>query len=216
MPLYGMALLEGRRNRYEQALSYLKAAEVKLPGKGYVLRAQANAYLRLGEPARAQQLLRQVLLSQPHDQVALASLGQAYMQQDQLPEARQIYERLIQLDPKDQEATYNLGMTLGKMGRTNQASLYLGLAFLARGNIRSARYHLTKADQAPDLSLEEHKRAEEALAQLDEKDDKKRKQRQEDERRRQDEENRRRDEENRRRPDPRNPDSTNRPWFLDR
>jgi predicted Zn-dependent protease len=212
MALYGMALVEGRRNRYEQALAYLKAAEVLLPGKGYVLRAQANAYLRLGEPARAQQLLRQVLLSQPQDQVALTSLGQAYMQQDQLPEARQIYQRLMQLDPKDQEATYNLGMTLGKMGRTNQASLYLGLAFQARGNLRSARYHLTKASQAPDLSLEEHKRAEEALALLDEKDDKKRKQQLEEERRRREEDSRRRDEENRRRPDPRNPDSTNRPW----
>ncbi len=216
MPLYGMALLEGRRNRYEQALAYLKAVEVKWPGKPYVLRAQANAYLRLGEPARAQGLLRQVLLSSPQDQVALASLGQAYLQQDHLPEARQVFERLTQLDPKDAEAMYNLGLTLGKMGRANQASLYLGLSFLARGNIRSARYHLTKASEAPDLSLDEHKRAEEGLAKLDDKDDKRRKQLAEEDRRRRDEENRRRDEENRRRPDPRNPDSTSRPWFLDR
>ena len=216
MPLYGMALLEGRRNRYEQALAYLKAVEVKWPGKPYVLRAQANAYLRLGEPARAQGLLRQVLLASPQDQVALASLGQAYLQQDHLPEARQVFERLTQLDPKDAEAMYNLGLTLGKMGRANQASLYLGLSFLARGNIRSARYHLTKASEAPDLSLDEHKRAEEALAKLDDKDDKRRKQLAEEDRRRRDEENRRRDEENRRRPDPRNPDSTSRPWFLDR
>jgi beta-barrel assembly-enhancing protease len=216
MPLYGMALLEGRRNRFEHALAFLKAVEDKWPGKGYVLRAQANAYLRLGEPAKAQGLLRQVLLAQPQDQVALASLGQAYLQQDKLSEARLAFEHLTKLDPKDNEAMYNLGLTLGKMGRTSQASLYLGLAFQARGNIRSARYHLTRAAQAPDLSLEEHKRAEEALGKLDEKEDKRRKQQLEEERRRRDEENRRREEDNRRRPDPRYPDSSGRPWFLGR
>ncbi|MFH1033942.1 MAG: M48 family metalloprotease [Pseudomonadota bacterium] len=216
MAMYGMALLEGRRNRFEQSLAYLKAVEAQWPGKTYVLRAQANAYLRLGEPAKAQSLLRQVLLAQPQDQVALASLGQAYMQMEHLPEARQVYERLTTLDPKDHEAMYNLGVTLGKMGRTSQAALYLGLAFQARGNIRSARYHLTRATQAPDLSLEEHKRAEEALAKLDEKDDKRRRQELEEERRRRDEDTRRREEDNRRQRDPRNPDSTSRPWFLGR
>ncbi|MBI4798331.1 MAG: M48 family metalloprotease [Desulfarculus sp.] len=220
MPMYGMALVEGRRSRYEQALAYLRSVEAQWPGKPYILRAQATAHLRLGEPAQAQTLLRQVLLAQPEDKSALSSLGQAYLQQDHLPEARGVYERLVKLDPKDHEAMYNLGLTLGKMGRTSQASLYLGLAFQMRGSERSARFHLAKAAQAADLSVEEHKRAEEALAKLDDREAKKHKQQLEQDRRRRDEERRRDDErrrdEERRRPDPRNPDSTSRPWFIGR
>ena len=213
-PLYGLGLLEGRRNRFEQALAFFKATEAKWPGKPFLQRAEANAYLRLGDPAKAQGLLRQALLSQPDDTVALNLLGTAYLQQDQLPEARGVYEHLCKLNPQDDEAMYNLGLTLGKMGRVNQASLYLGLAFLQRNNERSSRYHLGKAAQAADLTLEEHQRAEEALATLEDKFDKKRKKdrQREEEQRRRDEDQRRRDEEQRRRPDPNFPSLNDKPW----
>ncbi|MCA1989081.1 MAG: M48 family metalloprotease, partial [Desulfarculus sp.] len=145
LPIYGLALLETRRSRFDQAQEYLEVLKKRWPGSIHVKRLQAKVHLRRGEFAPARDLLESVIVSHPEDREALHSLGQTYLHLDQAAQACRIYERLLSLDPLDDQARYDLGVAYGKRGQEARASLHLGLAFLQRRNDRAARFHLNRA-----------------------------------------------------------------------
>ncbi len=177
LALYGLTLLAMRRSQYNRALTLLKRLEEKWPGDHKVLRARGICLLNLGEYQKAQPLLEKVLDSRPQDQIALLALARCYRKQGRLQPARDLLERLLSLDPQNDEALYQMGLTLGKMGHNAEASLYLGLAFMSRRNLRAARYHLQRAAQGLSGNPRLHQKALAALARLDDQEDKERRRR---------------------------------------
>ena len=172
LALYGLTLLAMRRSQYNRALTLLKRLEEKWHHDNKVLRARGICLVGLGDYQRARPLLEKVLDSRPQDQIALLALARCYRKEGHLEQSRDLLERLLSLNPTSDQALYQMGLTLGKMGRTNQASLYLGLAFMSRRNFRAARYHLQRASEGLAGNPRLHQKALAALARLDEKENK--------------------------------------------
>jgi len=165
-PVYGLSLVEMRRGRFREALAHLDRLAQKWPDRSFLWRAQGACYLGLGEYAKAQDFLNRALAEKPDDQESLLALGQSYLRQGQLEPARHIFLRLLALNPQDGQAHYDLGVTLGKMGRTAEASLHLGLSFKERGNRRLALFHLERAVKELKGQPELLRQAQEALDQI--------------------------------------------------
>jgi predicted Zn-dependent protease len=164
---YGMALLEMRRDRYDLALKYLDQLQGDWVSQAAVLRERGICRLRLGDFEKAQELLSRALASRPEDREAMAALGEAHLQAGEHEQARRVLERALEADPDSPEVRHQLGMALGKMGRTDEASLHLGLAFKARGNLRAAKYHLSRAAEELAGRPELQKQARKALDELE-------------------------------------------------
>jgi len=173
-PIYGLSLVEMRRGRFKEALAYLDRLAKKWPDRSFIWRAQGNCYLGLGEYTKAQDLLNRALAEKPDDLESLLALGQSYLRQGHLEPARHIFLRILSLNPQDSQAHYELGVTLGKMGRTAEASLHLGLSFKERGNQRLALFHLERAVRELKGQPELLRQAQAALDQIKNKDKKKR------------------------------------------
>ncbi len=207
LPLYGLALARIRLGRYDLALAYLDALGRLWPENPLVWREQAKCHLLSGEYARAQQLYAQTVFRRPQDQEALSGLAQTYLRTEQLEQARLTLVGLLKLDPENDQTLYDLGVVLAKQGRVAEGSLYLGRAFLRRGNERTARYHLTRAEQGLAGQPELLKAAQAELEKLEEKTQAKAKRQAEESRK--EEERRRKEEEDTRR-------SGRPPWELGR
>jgi beta-barrel assembly-enhancing protease len=165
---YGMGLLETRRKHYERALKHLQLVGGKWKDSPAVIRARAICLLRLGQFDRAGSILARVLARNPKDVEALLTMGQIYLQNDKPQQAEEYFREVLKLTPDSEQAQYDLGVALGRIGRTAEASLYLGLAFKARRNQRAARYHLEKAAKELSGRPELANRARKALDEMDE------------------------------------------------
>ncbi len=170
---YGMGLLEMRRSHFERALKHLQLVGGKWKSSSAVIRAQAICRLRLGQFHQAESILARVLARNPKDQEALLTMGKIYLQKEQPNQAQDYFREVLKLNPESEQAHYDLGVALGRMGRTAEASLYLGLAFKARRNFRVARYHLERAAKGLTGQPELEAKARKALSALDEIKEKK-------------------------------------------
>ena len=163
--LYGMSLVEMRRSRFKEALSYLDRLDSQWKDKPVLMRAKGECNLLLGRYDQAVNLLERTLALKPDNQLAMLYLGQALLQKDDLQRASVVLGRLVEDHPGDAQAQYDLGVALGKMGNTAEASLHLGLSFKLRGNQRTALYHLKRAEKElagrPELSKQAKKAIEE-------------------------------------------------------
>lgn len=164
-PRYGLALLEMRRKGYEQALDILQGIDAENRYNPYFLREQALCQLMLGRMSQAQNLYTRVLARLPNDQEALYGMGQVMLHQGQHQAAVNFFNRLVAINGEHDRGRHQLGVTLGKLGRTGEASLHLGLAFKLRRNWRAARYHLGRAQGAHDLDPQKRSEAHRALKQ---------------------------------------------------
>ena len=169
LALYGLALLAMREGRFDLALKRFARLTGRWSEDATVLRDRGICHLRLGQYARARRLLRRALALTPKDDEALLALGQSYLQGDELVQAVDSLRRLVARDPDNDQAQYDLGVALGRLGRTAEASLHLGLAFKARGNRRAARYHLQRAVAGLAGRPELQAQARKALKELDKK-----------------------------------------------
>ena len=170
---YGMGLLEMRRSHFERALKHLQLVGGKWKDSPAIIRAQAICQMRLGRFDQAESLLARVLARDPKDQEALLAMGQTYLQKEQPNQAQKYFRQALKLDPESEQAQYDLGVALGRMGRTAEASLYLGLAFKTRRNFRVARYHLERAAKDLTNRPELEAKARKALDELDDSKEKK-------------------------------------------
>jgi predicted Zn-dependent protease len=166
-PIYGLALLNMRRHRYESALQFLERLGKLWPDNVYQIRAEGVCRLLMGQDAQAEALLERVLAKKPDDQDALLALGQAYQRQGRLNESVKVLRRLVAADDTNQAALYELGISLGRLGQVGEASLYLGLSFIQKHNYRSAQYHLNRAVNNLADKPELQAKAKKALEQMD-------------------------------------------------
>lgn len=143
--LYGLALVEMRRLNYRLALRYLNKLEPIWKGDPYLWREMGLCHLDLGEYQRAEELLGMCLSLEPKDALALLGLGRSYLRQGKLKRAEGYFHRLLASHPHNAQGRHELGVTLGRMGRTAEASYQLGLGFKEEQNYRAALYHLTRA-----------------------------------------------------------------------
>lgn len=164
-PRYGLALLAMRRRNHNQALAILENIDAENRFNPYFLREQALCRFKLGQMARAQHLYTRVLARLPKDQEALYGMGQVMLHQGHPTAATRFFKRLVALNSDHDRGQHQLGVALGKLGRTGEASLHLGLAFKLRRNWRAARYHLGRAQGSPSLDPRQRAQAHRALKQ---------------------------------------------------
>lgn len=166
--LYGLALLGMRVSRYEKSLEVFNMLPKSWLDRPSLMRDMGICHMRLGQFTEAQSMLNLALAQNSADASARMALGQSYLMQERLGLARDVFRRVLREDPDNHQAMYDLGIALGKLGKTGEASLNLGLAFMARHNQRAAKYHLERAQRQlssrPDLQA----RATRALEKLEE------------------------------------------------
>lgn len=167
-PVYGMALLDMRQGRFQEAIERFESLKRSdWYQKAYLTRDEGICNLRMGQFAKAEALLNRALVGLPGDTLTLVSLGAVYLQQSRFEEAERVLRRVLARDADNDQALYDLGMALGKSGQTAEASFYLGMAFVERRAWRPARYHLERAvreiQDRPDLI----DRANKALEEVD-------------------------------------------------
>jgi predicted Zn-dependent protease len=171
--LYGLALIKMRMGRYQTALNALKRITGPAAEQAWFKRDMGVCYLGLGKNEKAQDLLNQALALDPSDQMTLLSLGQSLTRQNRLDEAAFTLKRLLSMNDELPQAHYDLGVALGKMGRTGEASLHLGLAFKGQNNLKMARYHLDRAVRSLEGNPELKAQAQKILTKMDEAEEEK-------------------------------------------
>jgi beta-barrel assembly-enhancing protease len=144
-PLYGLALWNLRSHNYETAIDFFKRLNQLWFDNPYLYRDEGICQMEMGHFPRAQTLLKRALSIRPKDREAMLGLGMAYQRNGDLAQAEQTFLRLLALGNPHHVILRELGVTLGRMGRVGEASLYLGLSFKQKGRLRSARYHLNRA-----------------------------------------------------------------------
>jgi tetratricopeptide (TPR) repeat protein len=81
----------------------------------------ASERLRTGRLAEAEQLLRELVLTEPADADGWSLLGIALGQQDQLDESTACFQRALELKPDSVQVRTNLGVNLFKQRRLEEA-----------------------------------------------------------------------------------------------
>jgi len=118
---------------------------VPQPGGVDATRELGRTWLRLRQPAKARDLLRQAIARHPEDPLAHQDLAKALEALGANDDAMGEYRRTVQLAPSLEEAHYNLGMLAGRAGRLGEGFYHLGLAFELRGEFDKALSQFKKA-----------------------------------------------------------------------
>ena len=84
----------------------------------------ARAFLELGKPQEAAEVLQDSIQNHPRDAVSHNMSGEAYLQLKQYDKAVGSYERTLALAPNDSRACYGLTLALDRSGQTEKAQQY--------------------------------------------------------------------------------------------
>jgi predicted Zn-dependent protease len=144
------------RARYLLGLAYLEtglfdAAREQLEqarqlGLREVDRELGRVWLRLREPGKARELLKDATEAAPGDPIAYLELGKALQALDENQGAMQAYQRATELAPNLEEAHYALGILSGRAGLEGDGFYHLGKAFELRGDLDKALAQFEKAE----------------------------------------------------------------------
>ena len=168
---YGLALVEIRQGNYAQAQSIMPKLYTLWPdGKSFVDKLQADIYSLSGDYSAAARIYQQVVTRRPADREALSGLAENQIRLNMFTDAIGNLDKVLHINPQDDEARYNLGMALGRLGRQDEASAQLGMAFFQRKNANAATYHLQRASQNLPEGSELREQAEQALERMGDRD----------------------------------------------
>jgi Flp pilus assembly protein TadD len=110
--------------------------------------ALASQLTNEGRLQEATQLLKEHLAVSSADHVARGLLGWAAFEAGDYDGAEAAYRALASLPEPNPGALYSLGVTLGRLGRIDEAGIWLGAAVTADPSFTEATHalaHLTKA-----------------------------------------------------------------------
>ena len=125
------ALLDRQMETGQFAAALAQADQLRLryPASIELLRHSAQLYTRLGDHAKAEQLLQRALTLAPDNPRLVAAMAEAWRAAGRLPEAAQQYEAAIRLDPTDSGHYLVLSQVQHALGQNDAA-----LATLERGH----------------------------------------------------------------------------------
>jgi len=142
---YGLARLNLRLGRTEEAMSYLLEAARKEPGSPFILCTLGNAYFRQGRLQDAQRVLQTCLKLDPSNSMARYQLALVLQDQGNREEA---VAQLLRIEPMSAtfpEIDNRLGVLLGQVNRVGEAHYHLGRYYESKQDFRVALFHYEKA-----------------------------------------------------------------------
>jgi Tfp pilus assembly protein PilF len=118
---FHLALINARNNKWEEAeLHFGKAIKLR-PKAPWILQGFANAKIRAGKLAEAEQLLQESEEANPYHSPTLAEFGRLRERQGDSAGAEDYYRRAIQADPDNAYAYYMLASLLYREGDLTEA-----------------------------------------------------------------------------------------------
>jgi predicted Zn-dependent protease len=142
---YGKALLLAREGRKKEAVEGLKEVVRLQPLDTDILRDLGKTYFQEGHYAEALKTLKKALASNPEDPEGRLLLGRSQIETGDLEGALTTFKGLIKTHPDYGSGIYYLGETYGKLGNLAEAHYHLGMYHQEEGDLKNARFHLTRA-----------------------------------------------------------------------
>lgn len=147
---------------YRDPVTCWERATAGSPRSAFAHKQLGAAYLRAGDPARAEVSVRKSIELNPREPGAHNNLGTLLLKSGRVGEAIGEYRRELEVDPTSADARYNLGLAYLQLGRNDQAAemwqqtiaadpgfidAYVNLAavHVLKGDTRTAERHAREA-----------------------------------------------------------------------
>ncbi len=121
-----------------------------------------------GDYAEAEQSFRQALALDAKCGYASYYLARTWQQTGNRKRALDLYQELLEVLPDYSELYYHLGTLYAEFGNRSAGYYYLGMHHWYEGDAKTARYHLERAVDNGEAEDSFSRRAEEAIAKIDE------------------------------------------------
>lgn len=144
---YGYALALSRTGNHEKAIDYLQRALAKDALDPILLGDLGRIYFLEGRTDDSLRVLQGAASLNSSNPDILFYLGRSYMSQGNYAEAANTFESLISQHKNHIEAYYFLGESYGKLDQVPNAHFFLGLYHLKKGDLRTAFFHLERAQK---------------------------------------------------------------------
>ncbi len=155
----GLALLQRKAGRYDDALSSLARAGSLAPGDPEIVHEKAAILLRQGRRDQAVALLEGLRQGGEAPLPALSELGWIYLEADQGEKALGVYDEIARRFPGWEKLGYYRGMALGKAGREGEGHAALGDYYRDRGRPDlAARHYRIALERLPEGTLRDQVR----------------------------------------------------------
>jgi predicted Zn-dependent protease len=142
---YGLAL--ERSGNPKAAIDYLKIAYAANPDDSYLINDLGRVYFLSGDYENAIKMLSNPESLKSGGSDGYLYLGQSQMELGRNQDAADTFAKLLTYYPDHREAHYFLGKTLGAVGRLGPAHYHLGLYYLEKDDLKTAMFHLKKAQE---------------------------------------------------------------------
>jgi Flp pilus assembly protein TadD len=110
--LQGLITIDIQAGRKKDALDRVEAALTRMAPAADLYVLAARTYATTGNPARAEELLKQAIAREPTRLAAYDLLGQLYISQKRLGDARAQFQEIVKRNPQSVPANTMLGMVL--------------------------------------------------------------------------------------------------------
>jgi Flp pilus assembly protein TadD len=142
--LLGMAAIEVRANRLDQAANYYQNVLQISPRDPYAQAGLLALRAQVSDPVQTESRVKNLLASDPEAQILYFSLGNQYSQQERWPEAQQAYFKAYSAEPENPDFAYNLAVSLDHVRQPKLALEYYRRA-LSLAQQRSSSFDQTLA-----------------------------------------------------------------------
>ena len=142
--LLGMAAIEVRANRLEQAAIYYQNLLQINPRDPYAQAGLLALRAQITDPVQTESRVKNLLASDPEAQILYFSLGNQYAQQGRWPEAQQAYFKAYTAEPENPDFAYNLAVSLDQVRQPKLALEYYRRA-ISLAQQRSSSFDQTLA-----------------------------------------------------------------------
>ena len=122
--LLGMAAVEIRSNRNDQAAGYYQALLQANPRDTHAQAGLLALRAQLGDAVQTESRVKNLLARDPDAQVLYFTLGNQYAQQARWPEAQQAYFKAYTAEPENPDFAYNLAISLDQLRQPKLALEY--------------------------------------------------------------------------------------------
>ena len=144
---YGYALVLARVEKRKEAIAHLMKALEKKALNPYMLGELGRIYFMDGNYEKALRVLEPAVTRGPSDPDAMFFLARTHMELGQFEKASGILEVLTEKYPDFTDVYYFLGTAYGQQDNMEKAHYYLGIFYARRGKLKSAAFHLTRAQE---------------------------------------------------------------------
>jgi predicted Zn-dependent protease len=160
---FGLGLVWQERSEFRKAVDHFKVALESQPRSLILLRYLAEAYQMEGDNREAIRVLQRAMEINSRDRGTLFLLAMSYQNLDANDKAIPIFERLAAMRPVSSDVYYQLGVSYGRSNQLGRAHFNFGTFYLKMGNMKEAKFHLTKASRYSNKDPALQRRIEKAM-----------------------------------------------------